>query len=177
MKGMVFDMLRDMVEEQYGLDGWQAVLDSADSDGMFISTETYHDEELLKLVASASEVTGIDAGDLVYAFGQYMVTQFYQRFPQFFDCESLLPFLLSVDHLIHVEVRKLFPDAGVPRFDYDEELPDKLTMIYQSPRKLCRLAEGLIDGSAKHFNQSYQLNHDVCMHSGDSACHLVITLN
>ena len=176
MKGIVFDMLRDMVEENYGLDGWQAVLDGADSDGMFISTETYHDQALMDLVVSASNVTGIDNNDLVYAFGQYMVKQFYQRFPQFFDHDGLFPFLLSVDHLIHVEVRKLFPDAGVPHFEYHEQLPDRLTMVYQSPRKLCKLAEGLIDGSAKHFNQAYHLTHDVCMHKGDDCCHLLVTL-
>ena len=105
-----------------------------------------------------------------------MVKQFYQRFPQFFDHDGLFPFLLSVDHLIHVEVRKLFPDAGVPHFEYHEQLPDRLTMVYQSPRKLCKLAEGLIDGSAKHFNQAYHLTHDVCMHKGDDCCHLLVTL-
>lgn len=176
MKGMVFDMLRDMVEDQYGVDGWQAVLDGAESDGMFISTETYHDQALFDLVASAADVTGIAMNDLVYSFGQYMVSQFYQRFPQFFDCDNLFSFLLSVDHLIHVEVRKLFPDAGVPEFKYNEQLPDKLTMIYQSPRKLCRLAEGLIDGSAQHFQQPYTLTHDICMHKGDDCCHLLVTL-
>lgn len=177
MKGMVFDMLRDMVEEQYGLDGWQAILDGADSDGMFISTETYHDEELIKLVVAASEVTGIDANELVFAFGQYMVPQFYQRFPKFFNCPDLFQFLLSVDHIIHVEVRKLFPDAAIPEFKYDKSMPDKLTMIYRSPRKLCRLAEGLIDGSAKHFKQKYTLTHDRCMHKGDDSCHLIVTLS
>lgn len=176
MKGMVFDMLRDMVEDNYGLDGWQSVLDGAGSQGMYVSTETYPDSELMALVASACEVTEIPADDLVFRFGQYMVTQFYQRFPQFFECSGLLEFLLSVDRLIHVEVRKLFPDAGVPEFTYDDKQPDQLTMMYKSPRKLCRLAEGLIDGSARHFNQDYQLTHNVCMHSGSDCCHLVVTL-
>ncbi|WP_419811194.1 heme NO-binding domain-containing protein [Bacterioplanoides sp.] len=182
MKGIVFDMLRDMVEEQYGLDGWQAVLDKAGSDGLFISTDSYHDEELLALVAAGSEVTGIDPNDLVFAFGQFMVGEFYKRFPRYFDeCDGLIDFLLSVDRVIHVEVRKLFPDAGVPEFRYsqptpDQQSPDQLTMIYQSQRKLCRLAEGLIDGSARHFNQPYQLQHPLCMHRDDPQCHLIVTL-
>ncbi|UTW47185.1 heme NO-binding domain-containing protein [Bacterioplanoides sp. SCSIO 12839] len=187
MKGIVFDMLRDMVEEQYGLEGWQAVIDQAGSDGLYISTDSYPDAELLGLVAAASDITAIEASDLVFAFGQFMVGEFYKRFPRYFDdCDGLIDFLLSVDRVIHVEVRKLFPDAGVPEFRYsqstpeqkspDQQSPDQLTMIYQSQRKLCRLAEGLIDGSAKHFDQSYSLKHPVCMHRGDSACHLIITL-
>ena len=95
MKGIVFDMLRDMVEDRFGLEGWQAVLDHARSDGLYISTETYADEELLSLVAAASEVSQIEAEQLVYAFGQFMVVEFYQRFPQYYDqCHGLIDFLL-----------------------------------------------------------------------------------
>ena len=177
MKGIVFDMLRDMVEDRFGLEGWQAVLDHARSDGLYISTETYADEELLSLVAAASEVSQIEVEQLVYAFGQFMVVEFYRRFPQYYDrCHGLIDFLLSVDRVIHVEVRKLYPDASVPHFQYHQQKPKQLTMIYQSQRQLCRLAEGLIDGSARHYGEAYTLEHEVCMHRGDEACHLIITL-
>ena len=177
MKGVVFDILRDMVEENYGLEGWQAILDKSGSNGLYISTQTYEDAELMGLVATASDVTGISISDLVFSFGEYMVPSFYKRYPAFFDnAESFIKFLVSVDQIIHVEVRKLFPDAGLPTFDYDDENANHLTMIYKSPRKLCRLAEGLIAGSAKHFNEQYTLNHDPCMHDGHDHCNLKIEL-
>lgn len=177
MKGVVFDILRDMVENQYGLEGWQAILDKAGSDGIYVSTKTYADAELMGLVAAASEITTIPVNNLVFAFGEYMVPNFYKRFPNFFhDVPNFIKFLVSVDQIIHVEVRKLFPDAGLPTFDYSDENENSLTMIYQSPRKLCQLAEGLISGSAKHFNQNYKMTHDPCMHNGSDHCALKVEL-
>lgn len=177
MKGVVFDMLRDMVEEHYGLEGWQAVLEESGSDGLYLSTETYDDDELLGLVNAASVVSGVVVNDLVFAFGRFMVGEFYKRFPGYFDASpSLLDFLLSVDQVIHTEVRKLYPDAQLPEFRYDQTDAEQLVMEYRSPRKLCRLAEGLIDGSAHFFKQNYQLDHSVCMHKGDDCCRLAIRL-
>ena len=177
MKGVVFDILRDMVEENYGMEGWQAILDKSGSDGLYISTQTYEDAELMGLVSAASDITKISVSDLVFAFGEYMVPSFYKRYPSFFDnAESFIKFLVSVDQIIHVEVRKLFPDAGLPTFDYNDEKSNHLTMIYKSPRKLCRLAEGLISGSAKHFNEKYKLKHAPCMHDGYDHCNLELEL-
>ena len=177
MKGVVFDILRDMVEEHYGLEGWQGILNQAGSEGIYISTQTYTDEELMSLVQAASDITGIEIEKLIFAFGEYMIPNFYQRFPALFDhSNGFIDFLVSVDNIIHVEVRKLYPDAGVPSFEYDQQSPTELTMIYRSPRKLCTLAEGLISGSAKHFDQQYQLSHDTCMHNGSDHCSLKITL-
>ena len=50
MKGVVFDILRDMVEEQFGLEGWNALLEKAGSDGLYLSSESYPDAEMTKLV-------------------------------------------------------------------------------------------------------------------------------
>lgn len=177
MKGVVFDILRDMVEENYGLEGWQAILDASGSSGIYVASKTYDDSELMELVASASDITKIPVTDLVFSFGEFMVSGFHQRFPHFFvEAESFIKFLVSVDQIIHVEVRKLYPDAGLPTFDYCEEEPTRITMIYKSPRKLCRLAEGLISGSAKHFKQQYELTHNVCMHKNSDHCELKVQL-
>ena len=177
MKGVVFDILRDMVEEGYGLEGWNAILEKSGSNGLYISTESYSDDELMGLVAAASDVTGINVNDLVFSFGEYMVQEFHARFPIFFDrSKGLIDFLLSVDRIVHVEVRKLYPDANLPSFNYQKDDNHSLTMIYRSERKLCRLAEGLISGSAKFFKQPYTMTHDPCMHHGADACHLKIVL-
>ena len=63
---------------------------------------------------------------------------------------------MSVHGIIHVEVKKLYPDANLPQFLSEEPSEDKLIMIYRSPRNLPSLAEGLIDGAAKRFNQEIE---------------------
>jgi hypothetical protein len=173
MKGIVFNLLSEMVEEKFGLQAWDAVLDKAGSEGLYVATETYADEELLALVAAGSELTGIPANDLVRAFGQFMIPRFAEHYSVFFEGHAnLKEFLLTVDSVIHVEVRKLYPEAGLPEFTYDDGRPDKLTMMYRSPRKLCALAEGLIEGSAAHFDQPCTIYHEVCMHKGADHCAL-----
>ena len=173
MKGVVFNLLNEMVEEKFGLEAWDALLDTTGLDGVYVATQTYPDEELLALVAAAEAATQIPARDLVRAFGEYMVPAFAKHYPVFFtDMPNLKTFLLTVDEVIHVEVRKLYPEAGLPEFRYEDKTDNELVMLYRSPRKLCDLAEGLIAGSAKHFGESYELEHEVCMHNGNDHCAL-----
>lgn len=173
MKGIVFNLLSEMVEENFGIEVWDALLQETGLDGVYVSTESYPDEDVFALVGAASEKSGIPANDLVKAFGKYMFPHFFQQNPEFFLPDmTLKEFLLSVDRVIHVEVRKLHPDASLPQFEYEDEHDKELTMMYSSPRKLCMLAEGLIDGAAVHFGTEYTLSHNECMHDGADACRL-----
>ena len=177
MKGIVFNILNEMVEKEFGMEAWDHLLNETDLDGVYVATATYPDEELMKLVAAASEATAIPVVPLVRSFGEFMVPKFAERYPVFFENQSCLKsFLLTVDEVVHVEVRKLYPEAGLPEFRYENRDDSTLTMLYRSPRKLCALAEGLIAGSATHFGQRYSLAHDVCMHNGSDHCALELTL-
>jgi predicted hydrocarbon binding protein len=180
MKGVVFDLLNEMVEEKFGFQAWEDMLELAKLDGIYVATETYSDAELFKLVAAAESVSGISASILVKDFGRYMLPSFAKSHPVFFEGkQSLRDFLLTVDRVIHVEVRKLYPGAGLPSFRYDTDVddPSKLVMIYKSSRKLCALSEGLIDGAASYFGESYRLEHSVCMHKGADHCELEMEFN
>lgn len=176
MKGVVFDLLRDMVEENYGLEGWNTILEKSGSDGMYLSPQSYSDQEMMSLVKATNEYTGIEIPMLLSAFGQFMAKEFYNRFPSFYDnCDDIIEFLLSVDRIVHGEVLKFYPDANLPSFKYEKSEANQLTMIYHSSRKLCHLAEGLILGSAAHYKKAINIEHDVCMHHGDERCHIIIT--
>ena len=176
MKGIVFDLLNEMVEERFGFEAWQTLLDATGLDGIYVATETYPDEQLVQLVCAAEQATGILASDLTKAFGEFMMPHFAEQYPVFFENQTnMKSFLLTVDQVIHVEVRKLYPEAGLPAFEYEDLADDKLTMSYRSPRKMCRLAEGLLAGAANHFQQSYELEHETCMHTGSDHCLLEIT--
>ena len=123
-----------------------------------------------------SAPTAFGSAELVRALGRYMTPRFAENYGVFFEGHnSLKEFLLTVDGVIHVEVRKLYPEAGLPEFTYDNGQPDKLTMLYKSQRKLCALAEGLIEGSAEHFNENCSINHEVCMHKGSDHCALELS--
>jgi len=52
-----------------------------------------------------------------------------------------------------VEVRKLYPDAELPRFQASRRADGGLNLLYLSSRHFADLAEGLIEGCAEHFKQ------------------------
>jgi predicted hydrocarbon binding protein len=172
------NLLSEMVEDQLGIKEWNNVLLQANSDGVYTSSGLYQDSELLKLVSIISERNNIPADDLVFAFGQYMLPGFAGRYPYLIEkIPDFLSFLESIDEVIHVEVKKLHPDAITPSFSHKRLAQHQLLLNYQSNRKMCRLAEGLISGAAKHFDTQYDLQHSPCMHTGADHCGLLITVN
>lgn len=177
MKGVVFTVLADMVEEMYSLTTWDAILEQAGSDGLYVSTETYADSDLNDLLVAAEAVTGEPVAHLVRTFGKFSFPRFHAQIPHLQrDDMTFLEFLQTVDRVIHVEVRKLNPDASLPQFDCESSNDDELVMYYSSPRRLCMLAEGLIAGAADHFGTEFEMTHDECMHHGADRCRMVIRL-
>ena len=180
MKGVVFTLFNELVETQFGLETWDHLLTTVNpaSEGIYTAGETYPDEELLALVGALSDKTNIPAPDLVRAFGEYMFPKLAENYPVFLENESSLKsFLKTVHDVIHVEVRKLFPEAGLPTIEYEDPAENQLIMLYRSPRKMCHLSEGLINGAAKHFATPTIIGHEICMHKGDDHCRLELTFN
>lgn len=175
MKGAIFTALSDMVEQEFGLETWEFMLQESGRDGIYISTKTYEDQEFLDLTRALHKKTNIPMNDINRAFGEYAFPLLAASVPQLTSKEmTMKEFLLTVDRVIHVEVRKLDPAASLPIFNYDDNAEDELTMHYSSARQLCMFSEGLISGAAKHFNTEFILDHSQCMHDGYDSCTLHI---
>jgi len=177
MKGIVMNILADMVEQQFGMSEWNEILSEIDAAGAYTAAVLYEDQELLDLVGVISQRQSIPVEDLIFAFGEFMFPAFYERYPELIDAEAhLLPLLASIDSVIHVEVNKLYPGAVTPVFEEEWRSDSALLLKYRSKRNLCRLAEGLISGAAKHFDTTYELEHEPCLHRGADHCGLLVTL-
>lgn len=180
MKGAVFITFETMVCEQFGLSVWEQLLALChpESEGIYISVESYKDEELFDFVAKLSELTETDVPILVEHFGHYLFHALNEKYPVFTEQKSdFFNFLNSIDTVIHKEVRKLYNDPNLPSLKCDMVSKDLMVMTYHSPRKLCILAEGLIRGAAEFYKVEYQLSHDICMHKEDEHCQFRIQLN
>jgi len=67
-------------------------------------------------------------------FGQQAIPLLFERYPAFFSSQSSTrPFVLSVNRIIHPEVRKIYPDANVPAFEFRHAPDGGLMMGYLSP--------------------------------------------
>ena len=83
---------------------------------------------------------------------------------------------MTLNAIIHPEVRKLYPGADVPEFSFDASTEDLLVMGYRSRRRLCGFAEGLLEGAGDHYGESVRIAQPRCMLRGDDSCVLEIAL-
>lgn len=160
MKGLVFTEFLDMVEQEHSLDMVDAVIHDAGlpHGGAYTVVGTYPAAEMGALVGALARRTATPAPELLRAFGQRALRRFAEGYPEFFrDHRDALSFLEKVEPVIHVEVRKLYPDAELPRLETERLHGDILRLVYRSPRCMADFAEGLIEGVAAHFGQALSL--------------------
>lgn len=175
MKGIVFNLLEEVVTTEHGEKTWDALLVGAGVSGAYSSLGNYPDEELGRIVGAASRALGTPPQDVVRWFGRNAIPLLAKRYPRFFaPHEHTLEFLLTLNTIIHPEVRKLHADAVVPEFEFETPAPGVLRIGYRSPRRLCALAEGFIEGAAAHYGESVALEHGTCMLRGDECCTMVV---
>ena len=157
MKGIVFAEFTEFAEAQFGFDLVDEVIEAADlpSGGSYTAVGTYDHREMLSLVTELSARTQIPVEELCRLYGRHLLGRFSVLYPGFFegvpDCFS---FLKTIEDHIHVEVKKLYPDAELPSFSYENGSSDTLTLIYRSRRPFGHLARGLVEGAIDHFGEN-----------------------
>ena len=110
--------------------------------------------ELVRLVTALSNATGLNTQQLIFIFGEQLFQRFSVNYPTLFgNVHNAFDFLSHIDGVIHVEVRKLYPDAELPKLECEQPSPNELTILYSSPRGFGDLAAGLIAGCIKHFDE------------------------
>jgi hypothetical protein len=135
-------------------------------------TEAYPDDDFTAAVNKASELTGVVAVELVSEFGAFAgETTFPRLYPAYYAMAgSTRPFLLTVEDLIHELVRATIPKATPPQLGVAPLGEDGISVDYYSPRKLCKLLVGLVEGTARHFGESIETDETACMLRGDERC-------
>ena len=157
MKGLVFTELIDLVDERFSFETCERLIEMSDlpSGGTYTSVGTYPVQEIVTLVTNLSAITDTPVPDLLKAFGRHLFKRFAVSFPVFFEgIGSALEFLPRVDGYVHLEVRKLYPDAELPSFSCATGAAGALVMTYRSNSNLADLAEGLILGCVEHFGET-----------------------
>ncbi len=157
MKGVVFVELLNMAESLVGEDAVDQALETCPiaSKGAYTRVGTYPCAELTALVASFSAASGAPAAELQRRFGHWMHDHFVRFYPGFFAAQAdAFAMLASVEDEVHVEVRKLYPDAELPSFGTQRLDPQTLLLTYRSPRMLVDFCHGLIEACLAHYQET-----------------------
>ena len=67
-------------------------------------------------------------------------------------------------------MRATIPDARPPQLDVQPLGEDGVRITYTSPRRLCTLLEGLVEGTATYYEERAEIAQAACMLRGDPAC-------
>ena len=175
MKGIIFNLFEEVVVSEHGDDAWEDLLERAHVDGAYTAVGSYPDDQFISLLEAMPSGSGQSRHELLRWFGAKAIPLLARRYPAFFEGPgSTRSFLLTLNDIIHPEVRKLYPDADVPVFDFDTPSTNGTLVVgYRSARKLCDLAEGFIEGAAAHFGERVTIAQPHCMHRGDQRCEIV----
>ena len=163
MKGMVLRGLVEHMESAFGLDVADKVLLEADlpSGGAYTTVGVYDHAEVLEIVTHLSRHTGVDGAVLVDGFGEFLFPKLVDAHPEFLeDQDDLFTFLEGIEGIIHVNVRRLYPEAELPRFACARQGDGQLMMEYQSHRPFAGLVPGLIRGASRHFGEVVEIDHE-----------------
>lgn len=177
MKGVIFTEFLEMVEDKFSPEVADRIIDASNlaSEGAYTSVGTYDHGELIRMVEHLSKESDLDIGLLVKTFGNYLFTRFVILYPSFFaNTHSCFEFLELIENHIHVEVKKLYPEAELPTFDTTRINENTLEMIYSSERPFAPVAEGLIEGCIAHYEEHIDLQMQDL--SGGASNHAKFTL-
>ena len=178
MKGIIFVKLNQFVDELWGEEFWDALLQEATlpSEGIYTSVATYDDEELFTLVGLIMLKQELSAQQAQFAFGQWMFKELLLAAPpEAHKFTDVFEFLYGVQAVIHVEVKKLNPEAILPEFEFIQETDNSLPFHYISPRHMCYFCEGIIQGLAAHTGQTVSVEQPECVHEGGERCVMKVT--
>lgn len=160
MRGLMFTEYFAFVSSLQGDDVIDDVLTGLGHDitGAYTSVGNYSFDEFAKIHGAISHKLQIDAAELARQFGHWLMGRFAELFPAYLDgVESGLEFLEKTGAHIHVEVRKLYPDASPPEVVLERVDETHCRLHYKSHRPLAPVALGLTEACLAHFNDSFRV--------------------
>lgn len=176
MKGIVFTEFFEMVEQVHGYEMVDNLIMDNDlpSGGAYTTIGTYDHTEMVTLVVDLGKKTNTSVPTLLHAFGKYVFGSFEKGYPMFFKAaDNAFDFLESIEKYIHVEVKKLYPDAQLPSFSTKRIGAHTLEMIYYSDRSMADFALGLIEKTFDHYEEKAVIKRTDLVENGSEVQFLI----
>ncbi len=160
MKGIIFTEFLELVENKFGLATVEEIIEKADlpSKGSYTAVGTYSFSEMLGLLQQLSKKTKLSIDDLLYTYATHFFNVILESYPKLIESyKDPIELLSSVEDHIHIEVRKIYPDAELPTFETLERTQNHLVMIYRSSRAMYSFGLGLMHKTCEHFNTKTEI--------------------
>jgi predicted hydrocarbon binding protein len=177
MNGFMLKGFKDFIVDRHDHEAWQAIQSEAGVEGkIYVPVTEYPDKEVTMLVEAASSISGTDISELLEKFGRFLVPRLVDTYGVHMDDNwTGLKLISCVEKYIHTALReKKMSSYTPPELQSGWVQSDRVRIVYNSDRKLCHFARGLIIGIGEHFDESYEIEETSCMHNGDDRCDFVV---
>ena len=179
MKGIIFTEFLEMVEQRYSPQVLERMIAAArlPSGAAYTAVGTYDHGEMWSLVIELSKMVDVSVPDLFKSYGEHLFGRLAVVYPKLIGAVgSTFDLLQNLDNVMHREVRRLYPDAELPRFEVIERTPTRMVVVYSSKRHFADLAEGLLRASSRHFGQAMMLARENLADSDGSRVRFTLVL-
>ncbi len=160
MKGVIVACLSQLVQENFGEQKWEEILQRCGMDPRkrFMATEDVEDQKTVDMLEKTCEVLGISMGKAADAFGDYWVNVYAPKIYGIYykNVNNFRDFLTRMDD-VHVKSTKTLENARPPRFEYSWKDDHTLIMTYKSSRGLIDVCVGLVKGVGKYLGEDLKV--------------------
>jgi predicted hydrocarbon binding protein len=167
--GLIFASFRDYLVTEHGAD---LANDVTAGEPQYTLSEAYPDEQFLALLERARAQTGLSRDEILFEFGVFTAaTTFARLYSVLFKLSpTARDFLLTVETPIHDVVRVALPDSRPPQLAVTDLGEHRMEIAYSSPRRICAMLRGLVEGTGRIYGEAIQVDELECMHHGAPAC-------
>jgi predicted hydrocarbon binding protein len=171
MHGLIFSELRKYVETKFDAKTWDSLQEKAGLRGnLYLASSVYPDSDLLSLLTTACKMTGLASREILEDFGDFIIPDLIRQYSFLVRPEwTLVDFLCNTEDTIHKIVR-FHPGVAPPHLVVCRVSDDRVTISYDSKRKMCALLKGMVKGAARHYSTSVSIVESRCMLQGDLEC-------
>lgn len=180
MHGLIFVTWEKFLHERFGPElfgAYRAAIGETATTAP-LSSRVYDDAHLLAGVGSASKLTHVSEESLLREYGRYFMLNGLTGHL----CAYLLNQVHSGRELLlimrdaHAQMRQTGDALTPPLFAYTSLSFDQhtLALSYDSPRHLCAVLWGAIEGAASRYGERVLIRELTCMKEGASVCHFVV---
>lgn len=156
MKGIVFTEFLDLIEEKFGLEVVDKMITACEleTNGSYTQIGNYSHGELIQMVSFLHRDQSLPVNDLLEVFAFHLYGKFKESYPDFFvDVKSSYDFISKVEHHIHQEVMKIYPNSSPPSIKAKQISSSKYEVSYHSNRGLAYFALSMVKACIADFNE------------------------
>ncbi|MDH5324895.1 MAG: heme NO-binding domain-containing protein [Gammaproteobacteria bacterium] len=174
MYGMIFDFLREYVEERHGgRETWNALLKANHKEyKIYFPSIEYPDREIVALAVTAANTLRLPLSAVLEDFGAFLATRLLSFYHMYINNDRWRSFevIENAGGCIHHAINRHNPNRKPPKLITNRDAEGLMLLQYQSHRKLCHVVKGIVRGLGDHFHEKITITETQCMLDGADSC-------